>query len=104
LALAAWQPGWDNDDDDAVDDGALDEDSDVGGYEETKTDDTLVVGKTAVATRDVNTPTAEDNFSNDGESPPLLSNSPSPEPSLVAAPAALRHNVAVEPCYFRSPL
>jgi len=96
LALAAWQPGWD-DDDDAVDDGASDENLEVGGFKETKADDTPVVNETAVATRDVNAPTAEaDEFSNDGESPPLLSNPPSPEPLLVDDPAALHHNVAVD--------
>jgi len=103
LALAAWQPGWD-DDDDAVDVGASDEDSDVGGSEETKTNDTLVVDETVVATQDVNAPTAEDDFPNNSESPPLLSNPPSPEPFLVGAPkpflvdapAALHHNVAFD--------
>ena len=103
LALAAWQPGWD-DDDDAVADGASDKDSDVGGSEETKTDDTLVVDETAVATRVVNAPTAEDDFSNDGKSPPLLPNPPSPkpflakapEPFLVDTPNALHHNVAFD--------
>jgi hypothetical protein len=71
LALAAWQPGW-HDDDDAVD-GASDEDSDVGGSEETKHDDTLVVDDTAVANRDVNAYTAEDDTSDGSDSPPLLS-------------------------------
>ncbi len=95
LALAAWQPGW-NDDNDAVNDGASDEDSDVGGSKETKHDDTLMVDETAVANRDVNAHTAEDDTPDGSNSPPLLSIPPSPKPFLVDAPAALHHHVAFD--------
>ncbi len=95
LALAAWQPGW-NDNNNAVDDGALDKDSDIGGSKETKHDDTLVVDETAVVNRDVNAHTAEEDTPDGSDSPPLLSIPPSPEPFLVDAPAALHHHVAFD--------
>jgi len=76
LTLPAWQPNWDDSDDN----------SDVGGTEETKDDDSLVVDVTAVANRDVNAHTVEDNTPDGSNSPPLLSLPPSPEPVLVDAP------------------
>ncbi len=92
LVLAVWQPTWD-DDDNEVNDGASDEDSDVGGTEETKDDDSPIVDKTAVADRDVNAHTAEDVNPNGSDSPPLLSLPPSPTPVLVDTPAAPHHHV-----------
>ena len=55
-----------------------------------------MVDETAVVNRDVNAPTVEDDFPNGGDSPPILSFPPSPEPFLVNAPAALHHNVAFD--------
>ena len=87
LVLPEWHPTWD-DDDTKVDDGAPDDVSDVGGTEETKEDDSLVVDETAVANRDVHAHTTEDDNPDGSDSPPLLSLPPSLEPVLVDAPAA----------------
>ncbi len=81
LALPAWKPTWDDD-------------SDVGGTEETKDNDPLVVDVTTVADRDVNAHTAEDDTPDGSDSPPLLSLPPSPEPVPVNAPASPHHHVA----------
>ncbi len=63
LALPAWQPKWD-DDDNAVNDGTLDDDSDVGSTEETKDEDSLVVDAIVMADRDVNAHTAAEDTTN----------------------------------------
>jgi hypothetical protein len=85
LVLPEWHPDWD-DDDTKVDDGATDDDSDVGGTEETKEDDSLVVDETAVANRDVHAHTTEDDNPDGSDSPPLLSLPPPLEPVLLRCP------------------